>query len=319
LPSYTAFGARLSCPFELPELRPAPETSSTTWEIQAHTGAAPTIDVEPLGMDTVFGTTHVRSFGSRDILRLVFDDTGTFDVRRHDRVIAWYRGTHVNDAAMRADLLGRVMALAAHADGGIALHASAVAIDGRAIAFLGSKHAGKSTLAMALVRRGARLLTDDTLVLRFDGGAGGHVWATAGVQRLRLWDDSARALGATASGSSGAKPTVDGLPTHSLQLDDARLVACYILRSAAEHVDSLATRTPLSPVQAALACVSFSKLGSLAGGPESAAMLDRATRVTRASSFHTALVRRDLSRLDETADLIVGWHRSDVEAPAHIR
>ncbi len=67
---------------------------------------------------------------------------------------------------MRADLLGRVMALAAHADGRLTLHASAVSVAGRAVAFVGPKHAGKSTLALALVRKGARLLTDDTLVVR---------------------------------------------------------------------------------------------------------------------------------------------------------
>jgi hypothetical protein len=45
------------------------------------------------------------------------------------------------------------------------VHAAAVAIDGRAYVFVGEKGAGKSTLTLALGRRGARVLSDDHVVL----------------------------------------------------------------------------------------------------------------------------------------------------------
>ncbi|MDF0543268.1 HPr kinase/phosphatase C-terminal domain-containing protein [Sphingobium sp. H39-3-25] len=50
------------------------------------------------------------------------------------------------------------------------LHASTVSIDGRAVMLSGSSGAGKSDLALRLIDRGARLVSDDyTVVRRVDG------------------------------------------------------------------------------------------------------------------------------------------------------
>lgn len=51
------------------------------------------------------------------------------------------------------------------------VHASAVVIGGRAVLILGRSGAGKSALALALIGRGAALLSDDQVMLfRADGG-----------------------------------------------------------------------------------------------------------------------------------------------------
>jgi len=68
------------------------------------------------------------------------------------------------------------------------LHASAVVIDGQAIAFLGTSGAGKSTMSAALARRGAAFLTDD--VLRIDVCADGAILAHVGPPTMRLWQPS---------------------------------------------------------------------------------------------------------------------------------
>jgi len=167
---YTAFGFTLESAVDLPEL---PSSSrAPDWWITRESGQPPEFPATLLGAETVCDGVMVRSYSYGDALRLVFDDTGTFDVRPVARRIAWYPGSNTSDAAIRADLLGRVIAFAAHADGHLTLHASAVSIDGRGIALVGPKHAGKSTLALALVREGARLLTDDLLVVRM-GRTGG--------------------------------------------------------------------------------------------------------------------------------------------------
>lgn len=50
------------------------------------------------------------------------------------------------------------------------LHATCVAIDGRAVLLSGASGMGKSDLALRLIDRGARLVSDDyTLVKRIDG------------------------------------------------------------------------------------------------------------------------------------------------------
>ncbi|MCR6496056.1 hypothetical protein LJB71_07380 [Thermomonas sp. S9] len=70
-------------------------------------------------------------------------------------------------------------------------HASALAVGGGAVAFLGSSGRGKSTLATFLARRGHALLSDDGLELRQSGSG----WlAVPNQPSVRLWEDSRDAL-----------------------------------------------------------------------------------------------------------------------------
>jgi hypothetical protein len=62
-------------------------------------------------------------------------------------------------------LVGRVLPWAAILSGLEVFHASAVAIDGRAVAFVGPSGAGKTSLAIRLVLGGAGFVTDDVLAL----------------------------------------------------------------------------------------------------------------------------------------------------------
>jgi hypothetical protein len=66
-------------------------------------------------------------------------------------------------------LIAQVLPFAAVLRGLEVFHASAVAVDGRAAAFLGPSGAGKTSIAMALCRLGASFLTDDVLVVERDG------------------------------------------------------------------------------------------------------------------------------------------------------
>jgi hypothetical protein len=68
-------------------------------------------------------------------------------------------------------VLAQVLPLAALLQGRELLHASAVEVAGRAIAFFGGSGVGKTTLAARLVARGARLLTDDVLAVDMVGRA----------------------------------------------------------------------------------------------------------------------------------------------------
>jgi len=55
------------------------------------------------------------------------------------------------------------------------IQASAVALDGRALAIIGAPGSGKSTLALALIDRGAVLIGDDAITLSRRGDT---VWAS---------------------------------------------------------------------------------------------------------------------------------------------
>ena len=65
------------------------------------------------------------------------------------------------------------------------LHASAVILEGQALAFCGSSGAGKTTLAHQLARQGLALLSEDLVLLAWDGSVPQAV--TCGESELRDW------------------------------------------------------------------------------------------------------------------------------------
>ena len=67
------------------------------------------------------------------------------------------------------------------------LHATAVVLDGRAVAFLGDCGYGKSSLGAAFVQTGHRLLTDDVLVVSRDPAQHHRMLAHPGPPRLKLF------------------------------------------------------------------------------------------------------------------------------------
>lgn len=88
--------------------------------------------------------------------------------------------------------LNQVVPIALSARGGrLVLHASAVAIDGGAVAFAGETGQGKSTLAGSFCRAGAPLVTDDFLVVEETPSELSVIPTYGG---LRLWDDAASAV-----------------------------------------------------------------------------------------------------------------------------
>jgi hypothetical protein len=91
------------------------------------------------------------------------------------------------DPGGRHDLLpillaGTASALLLTLRGAVVLHASAVAVDGAALAFVGQSGRGKSTVAALMCLDGAALVTDD--VLRVDPGP--PVTCVGGASELRL-------------------------------------------------------------------------------------------------------------------------------------
>jgi len=83
-------------------------------------------------------------------------------------------------------LTGAALSAVLHLRGSFPLHASAVAIDGTAVAIAGPSGAGKSTLVATLVSRGAGFLTDDVCVVsELEEGRYG-VWP--GAARAKLDD-----------------------------------------------------------------------------------------------------------------------------------
>ncbi len=96
--------------------------------------------------------------------------------------------------SLPAAFYGTVTAAVMTWRGGLAMHGSAVEMDGRGALLCGHSGAGKSTLTGALIAAGARLVSDDLSVLH-TGPAGNDPVLFAGRRTLRLFPDVADRLG----------------------------------------------------------------------------------------------------------------------------
>ena len=309
---FAVFGGVLRSAFEFPSLR-APGAARPTWTLHVGSPQPMPPDAEVLGLDQVDGLASVRLHRSRCGWHLVYDDTGRFDIDPSGSVIVWRAPDGVSEDAARVDIMGRVLATAMHAAGDVCFHASAVAIGGEAIAFLGAKGLGKSTLAWAMVRAGARLITDDTLRVQLDPGPLAH----AGVHELRLRSDAATRL---PPAPREARPlrdrlVVDGLELDRLQLEAVPLGALYLLSPVQGLPGSAAARVSVLPaVPSAVSLVRHAKIAPLLTGGEAVALLDRVVALARQTPVRLLEVSRDFSRLDDVIAELAAWHADGVGA-----
>ena len=98
-------------------------------------------------------------------------------------------------------LLGPVLGFVLRLRGVTSLHASAIAVDGCAIAFVGPSESGKSSTAAAFARLGYPVMTDDVLALSDQGN---RFLVQPAYPRVRLWAESVSAL----FGSTDALPLI---------------------------------------------------------------------------------------------------------------
>lgn len=98
-------------------------------------------------------------------LHLAYSDGMEFWLDREGNNVwgAWPGESSLEDASTY--VLGPVLGLLLRLRGVTCLHASAVVIGGRAVAFVGSAGAGKSTTTASLARRGFEALSDDIVAL----------------------------------------------------------------------------------------------------------------------------------------------------------
>ena len=94
---------------------------------------------------------------------------------------------------VRLFLLGSAFGVLLHQRGLLPLHANAIEIDGRAVAFMGPSGAGKSTLAAWFHDRAFRVIADN--VCAISRNSEGRRQAAPGLPRLRLWAEALELMG----------------------------------------------------------------------------------------------------------------------------
>jgi hypothetical protein len=151
-------------------------------------------------------------------------------------------------------LLGPALGFTLRLRGVVCLHASAVVIEGRAVAFVGAAGAGKSSTAAAFARRGHAILTDDVAAL-VDLGSAFEVQPA--YPRLRLWPDTVAALFGTPDAMPRITPSWEkryidlNAPGYRFHPHPLPLAAIYLLGERigeAPRCDPVARRAALMPL-----------------------------------------------------------------------
>ena len=298
---YEVFGGVLQSDIEFPEL-PASARDRPDWTLRRRDSLVPLSDAVVVGVEELVGGIAARLERSRDRFRLRFDDTGSFDIARDGARIDWSPLPGASPSVMRADVLGRVLSVALHAAGDLCLHASAAAIAGKAVALVGPRGYGKSTLTMALVANGAHLVADDTVRL-----SGTPPRTAVAVPSLRLREDAAARFGVHTEAAIGDKVIVRDAPVAPERW--LLLHAIYVLVPRTSYAaPGLIRRERLGSLEATLALVRHGKIAPLLGGAEAASVLPRASAVANAVPVYALEVARDLDRVGDAARELASWH-----------
>ena len=216
----------------------------------------------------------------------------------------------VAERNVRIYLLGSAFAAILHQRALLPLHANAVVVDGRALAFCGRSGAGKSTLAAWFHDRGFDVLADDVCVVT---GADAIPTAQPGVPRLRLWRE---ALGASGRDAGDYELSFEGrdkydVPTGARARGTATpLAAVYMLESGEE---SAIERLGGSAATAALMANSYRRAWLDAMGRTADHFLACAALTRRVPVFRAGR-RWGLDRFDTEAERLLAHARAAIRA-----
>jgi len=224
---HIAFGLRICSNVSIPGLIPQ-DNSGAAQDLKIQLGISPSSnhetsrEAEELTYESPYtdesGNPGLRIWKSPDrrYLRLAYFDGTQFWLERAGKEIwaTWPESSTLEDAC--SYLLGPVLGLALRLRGVTCLHASAVALNGEAVAFVGMEGAGKSTTAAAFAREGHGVLSDDVVALTESAA---KFLVVPAYPHLCLWPESVAML----YGSPDALPHFSkGWEKHRLSLGEGQ-------------------------------------------------------------------------------------------------
>lgn len=139
----------------------------------------------------VFKRPGLKSSVSPDGIALQLDRVGTFLIRNGSEVLVEPE-QDVLEEDLQPFLTGPVMAILLHQRGLMVLHASSILMNGSAVAFMGNKGYGKSTLAASFCTRGYDLVSDDLVPVSFEND---NALTVPGFPKIKLYEDSIESVG----------------------------------------------------------------------------------------------------------------------------
>ncbi len=302
-------GGVLRSELEFPELNTV-ESKRPDWTLRVVHSTPPLAASVPLGQRQL-GAESYHLARTQAGFRLEYSHAGWFDISHDGSSMVWYPGHHAREELARAIVLGPAMAIALETAGYLCLHGSAVAWGSEAVGFVGPKHYGKSTLALALTAAGGRLVSDDLIAI----WPGPPATVRPGVPSARLWEDAARELSVESRYAHvirGVKTTVTGLEQRQPLTQECTLAAIYVLDPVQPHTLAAACRRlALLGTDAAVALAHQTKLADpLIGYSAAGAQLKSAVAIAAHVPIWTLSIVRDFTQLQAVTEQILHWHQT---------
>ena len=267
----------------------------TNPDIRVHMRAMPSFAAG----DALFDDENVTIFRQGDAYAFLYRDGTRFLIDGSTIWSTWPSSSTAEDTATY--LLGPVLAFVLRRRGTLALHASAVAMGGRAVAIAAAPAGGKSTTAATFAERGVTIVTEDVLPIAWRDG---EPWALSGYPRIRLWPETVAARYGTDDALPLLTPTWTKryLDVRSrFQRDPLPLGAMVVLR---ERVAGAPRIAPLSGHEAAMQLVANSSMALYLDSDMRVAELDRIGALVERVPVFAAWPSDDLARVGELCDAI---------------
>lgn len=218
---YTVFGLNVRSDIPLEELPPA--AAGAEADVDIVEASVPGTGEEIAGYSAAPTGTLLR-----------VDRVGRYLIEGGRRITV-ERDRNSSERNLRLFLLGSAFGALLHQRGLMPLHANAILVNGRVVAFCGHSGAGKSTIAAWFHDRGYSIFADDVCVIGL--GPDGRPRAYPGIPRIRLWREALEASGRHADNYPRSfdhldkydVPTRAGWPQEPLPLD-----RIYLLGKSAE-------------------------------------------------------------------------------------
>jgi hypothetical protein len=215
----------------------------------------------------------------------------------------WTDSSTEEDAA--AYLLGSALGFVLRLRGVACLHASAIAVGGRAIALVGPSGTGKSSTAAGFARLGYAVLTDDLAALC---EATERIRIQPALPRVHLWPQSAQSMFGSLDSLPRITPNWDkrrlDLAGDTYQREPLPLAAIYFLAErsagcAAALIDAM------SPALALINLVSDSHATEFVERPQRAQEFDVLARLVKNVPSRRVTPSADLTRIPDLCEAIV--------------
>lgn len=288
--AYRAYNLSIHCEFPLPELLP--------WEGSADVvvrfGKLDNLDRRSNGGDYFLGS--IEGLGQllvREGCEIVLDPE-----------------PGVEESVLRPVILGPLFCMLLRQRGFLVLHASSVAIDGVAVAFMTHSGGGKSTMADAFHSQGYSLLTDDVMAIDLSGE---EPMVIPSFPQVKLLPDAAMAIGHDIDSLPLLHPDS---PKFAHQLSEGFLQTPLPLkRLFVLEMDTKLEITPLSPQESFVELVRNSRVVSLLNAPEfSSDHLHQCTKLYQQVPICALKRQRDLAALPDVVKLVAN---AIVPSPCH--